>query len=167
MLTDPNAPASAAESAGSQLAPCGELPATQPGATATAQACSHSPAELPTFKIDRGVPTRDTQRMIMSSAAREPGNSVDRYIVVMHDSAGVQFDQRIDFQSQLEPVGINGVTVENLLEICADRLRSFQAGPFACEANEIAISHIQFALASLYERTAERKARGAEGKHTA
>lgn len=63
-------------------------------------------------------------------------------------------------------VGVNGVTHEVLLAIVADRLRSFQKGPYACKANACALTHIEEALHWLQQRTIERMRRGVEGTHT-
>lgn len=62
-------------------------------------------------------------------------------------------------------VGVNGVTHEALLAIVADRLRSFQAGPYACKANACALTHIEEAQHWLQQRTLERMRRGVEGTH--
>jgi hypothetical protein len=64
----------------------------------------------------------------------------------------------------IKEAGVNGITQEVLLAIVIDRLRSFQAGPFACYANAEALSHCEVALDFLQERTCERLARGVEGK---
>lgn len=61
--------------------------------------------------------------------------------------------------------GVNGVTHEALLSIVADRLRSFQAGPYACKANACALTHIEEAQHWLQQRTIERMRRGVEGTH--
>lgn len=63
-------------------------------------------------------------------------------------------------------VGVNGVTHEALLAIVADRLRSFQKGPFACKANACALTHIEEAQHWLQQRTIERMRRSVEGTHT-
>ncbi|MBX7106376.1 MAG: hypothetical protein K1X57_20025 [Gemmataceae bacterium] len=63
-------------------------------------------------------------------------------------------------------VGTNGVTHEALLAIVIDRLESFQAGPYQCEENAAALSHLQAAQAALKSRTEKRLARGVEGTHT-
>jgi hypothetical protein len=63
-------------------------------------------------------------------------------------------------------VGTNGITHEVLLAIVADRLKSFQAGPYACESNASALHHVEMALYHLQSRTRERLARGVEGTHT-
>lgn len=62
-------------------------------------------------------------------------------------------------------VGVNGVTHEVLLAIVADRLRSFQKGPFATKANACALTHIEEAMHWLQQRTLERMRRGVEGTH--
>ena len=72
----------------------------------------------------------------------------------------------IGFQNgPIKEVGVNGVTQECLLAICADRLRSFQAGPFASRENAVALTHIETAQLWLQKRTRERLARGVEGTH--
>lgn len=60
--------------------------------------------------------------------------------------------------------GINGIQMEDLIAICIDRLTDFQAGPFACEPNQVALDHLKQALNALDARTAERRTRGVEGK---
>lgn len=62
--------------------------------------------------------------------------------------------------------GVNGVTHEALLAIVADRLRSFQKGPYSCKANACALTHIEEAQHWLQQRTIERMRRGVEGTHT-
>ena len=57
----------------------------------------------------------------------------------------------------------NGITVEALLAVCADRLMGFQNGPLACEHNARALSAIESALWALHERTRDRKRRGVLG----
>ena len=61
--------------------------------------------------------------------------------------------------------GVNGITQEVLLAIVADRLRSFQAGPYACRENELALTKIEEALMWLQKRTLDRMRRGVEGSH--
>ena len=74
----------------------------------------------------------------------------------------------IKFQNgPIKEAGVNGLTHEVLLAIVADRLRSFQAGPFACKANACALTHIEEAMHWLQQRTLERMRRGVEGTHQA
>lgn len=75
---------------------------------------------------------------------------------------------RIDFQNgpiSAEGNGVNGLTHEALLEIVADRLRSFQAGPYACKENACALTKIEEAQHWLQQRTLARMRRGVEGTH--
>lgn len=73
----------------------------------------------------------------------------------------------ISFQNgPIKEAGINGVTQEALLAIVIDRLRSFQSGPYACQANARALICCEDALKYLQERTLERIKRGVEGTHT-
>ena len=65
----------------------------------------------------------------------------------------------------IKEVGVNGVTQEALLAIAIDRLKSFQAGPFASEYNERALHYCRLALNEMQTRTRERMARGVEGTH--
>ncbi len=61
--------------------------------------------------------------------------------------------------------GTNGITQEVLLEIVADRLRSFQAGPYACRENALALTKVEEAQMWLQKRTRDRMARNVEGTH--
>jgi len=70
----------------------------------------------------------------------------------------------ISFQNgPIKEFGINGVTQEALLAVVIDRLRCFQAGPFPCRDNAIALSYCEDALMWLQRRTRERIKRGVEG----
>lgn len=59
--------------------------------------------------------------------------------------------------------GVNGISGEALMAIQIDRLRSFQAGPYACRENAIALTNLEEALMWLQKRTRDRMARGVEG----
>ena len=63
----------------------------------------------------------------------------------------------------IKEAGVNGTTQEVLLSIVIDRLRSFQAGPFSCRENSIALTHCEEALMWLQRRTVARIKRGVEG----
>jgi len=74
--------------------------------------------------------------------------------------------QVILFQNgPIAETGVNGLTQEVLLEIVADRLRSFQSGPFACRENALALTKIEEAQMWLHSRTLKRMQRGVEGTH--
>lgn len=59
----------------------------------------------------------------------------------------------------------NGAFVEDLLMAGRKRLDDYQAGPFRCRENALAITKIEEALHWLDHRTRDRQARGVEGKH--
>lgn len=70
----------------------------------------------------------------------------------------------IAFQNgPIAEAGVNGISQEALLAIVEDRLLCFQAGPYACRENAIALTKIQEAMMWLQKRTRDRMARGVEG----
>lgn len=72
----------------------------------------------------------------------------------------------LSFQNgPIKEAGVNGITQEVLLAIVADRLRSFQSGPFASRENAVALTHIETAMLWLHKRTLDRMRRGVEGTH--
>lgn len=71
---------------------------------------------------------------------------------------------RIGFQNgPIQEAGVNGISGEALLAVVIDRLRSFQAGQFACRENAVALTHLESSLMWLQKRTRDRLARGVEG----
>ena len=92
------------------------------------------------------------------------------YLVAENPSAVAPVDNNgsvvILFQNgPIAECGVNGITQEALLAIVADRLRSFQAGPYACRENALALTKIEEAQHWLHHRTRLRMARGVEGTH--
>lgn len=63
-----------------------------------------------------------------------------------------------------EKGSIPGVLDCDLLEIVRDRLKHFQQGEFACEYNEQALKHVEYALFFLNERVEDRIRRDVLGK---
>jgi len=119
-------------------------------------------------------PANDT---LTISVMDEPGSggANHRYEITGFNSDTNASDSRIDdrdrvsilFQNgPIAEAGVNGLTHEALLAIVADRLRSFQKGPYACKANACALTHIEEAMHWLQQRTIERMRRGVEGTHT-
>lgn len=64
---------------------------------------------------------------------------------------------------QLDTVN-DGTTNEEVLRVLIDRMNSMQS-KFPCRENAIVTTHLETALLWLEKRTADRKARGVEGKH--
>ena len=71
----------------------------------------------------------------------------------------------IDFQNgpRAAQDSFPGVCDQDLLEIVRDRLKAFQAGPYACFENARALMHIEQALLQLNERVEDRIKRGVLG----
>src|SRR4051812_15187844 len=105
---------------------------------------------------------------ITITAMDEPGaGGANHYYTVDVDGSEIA---GLDIHFQNGPIaedGVNGVTQEVLLAVVIDRLRSFQAGPFACIENAIALEHTDLALDALKSRTRSRMARGVEGHSVA
>jgi hypothetical protein len=130
-----------------------------------------SPRTLEDHKVN---PANDT---LTISVEDEPGagGAHHRYLVSGFDTesnvargvAPPRSSVEILFQNgPIGLVGVNGLTHEALLAIVADRLRSFQKGPFSCKANACALTHIEEAQHWLQQRTIERMRRGVEGTNT-
>jgi len=60
---------------------------------------------------------------------------------------------------------IHGIIDTDLLEIARDRLKSFQAGPFASRENACALTHIEEALMWLNRRVEDRVERNVLGRN--
>ena len=100
---------------------------------------------------------------IQISVMDEPGaGGANHYYAVDVDGS----ENGLDVRFQNGPIaenGVNGVTQEVLLAIVIDRLRSFQAGPYACSENGEALAHAEQSLEALKARTKARMVRGVEG----
>jgi len=82
-------------------------------------------------------------------------------------TGGTAWPTFIRFQNgPIAEVGVNGITHEVLLAILIDRMRSFQAGAYACRENAIALTKLEEAQMWLLQRTRNRMDRGVEGTHT-
>lgn len=95
---------------------------------------------------------------------REPGGEFHTYAI--HEKAiddGNELALIVFQHGAVKEAGVNGVTIEDLLEICIHRLTCFQTGPYACSSNEQAADFIKLALGRLDSRTAERMKRNVEG----
>lgn len=110
-------------------------------------------------------PANDTLRIEVMD---EPGAGGANHVYRVSGHGGGMFGEvTICFQNgPIAEAGVNGLTHEVLLAIVADRLRSFQQGPYSCKANACALTHIEEAQHWLQQRTLERMRRGVEGTHT-
>lgn len=86
-----------------------------------------------------------------------------------HPGQVIQFIEKVPMTGEGVPVGAlrtlnDGTTNEDVLRVLIDRMNSLQA-KFPCRENAIATTHLETSLLWLEKRTADRKARGVEGKH--
>lgn len=96
-----------------------------------------------------------------------PGGAYHDYVVdhsYKDHNEGFDFS-RIAFQKgpRNDPDARHGVLDVDLLEIVRDRLTAFQAGPFACRENAIALTHIETALLFMNKRVEDRADAGILG----
>lgn len=109
-----------------------------------------------------------------------PGGAYHDYLIMPIDSdLDLDADDAIDlteagavlvsFQKgpRKEASSRHGCLDSDLLEIVRDRMKSFQAGPFASNYNRIALEHIEFALEALNQRVEDRINRGVLGENKA
>jgi len=110
-----------------------------------------------------------TQRFTTIEVLDEPGQggSCHEYRILTipeTDEEPIAIVGQISFQNgPVKEFGVNGCHQEDLLAIVIDRLESFQAGPYKCRENALALTKIQEAMHWLNHRTADRQARGVEG----
>lgn len=97
-------------------------------------------------------------------AIDEPGSGGANHHYAVSCATGNGVDIRFQ-NGRIAEVGINGLTHKALLAIIADRLRAFQAGPYVCRENALALTKIEEAMHWLHHRTRARMARGVEGTH--
>ncbi len=71
---------------------------------------------------------------------------------------------KIQFQfGPIQENGVNGVGIEDVIDLLTKRLEGFQQGPFRCRENALAITKLEEARLWLDERTRKRQAQGVEG----
>lgn len=93
-----------------------------------------------------------------------PGGAYHKYAIHKADCEEGYLTS-IEFQKgpRKDPDSQHGVIDTDLLEICRDRLKSFQAGPFASRENACALTHIEEALMWLNRRVEDRIERNVLG----
>lgn len=96
-----------------------------------------------------------------------PGGANHQYKIEISDKDGKIEVGRIAYQygPRNEPLSSPGITDSCLLAIVADRLSSFQNGPFNCEENEKALEHVRMAMDWMKTRADNRASRNVLGKN--
>ena len=106
-----------------------------------------------------GSPAR-VQRTLMDLAATGKFAEYDS----RHDPSHNPVYIDIKFQAgPIREVGVNGCSIEDVIDVLVVRLAGFQRGPFKCEENEAALFSLREAKARLMLRTARRSDQGVEG----
>lgn len=72
----------------------------------------------------------------------------------------------IKFQDGVVSGGVNGVQMEDVIDLLIDRLEGFQKGNYPCRENALAITKLEEARMWLNERTRKRKEQDVEGKYS-
>ena len=100
------------------------------------------------------------------------GGANHRYIIAKQGSktwengsysGDVMADIQLQNGARKEEKSIHGVIDSDLLEIVRDRLKCFQAGPFASRENAVALTHIEEALMWMNRRVEDRIERNVLG----
>ena len=96
-----------------------------------------------------------------------PGGGRHVYDVGFQQGEGDESSvQRISFQcGPVVEAGINGIQDEGLMIVLIDRLQRFQAGPYSCRENALALTKLQEALHWMEARKRDRMKRGVEGRN--
>lgn len=119
---------------------------------------------MKTRRIDAHKDGSFLNQLIEIEALGEPGKGGANHTYMIRSGGPAGCGHQIQFQSKDPADGIDGLSMEALLAICADRLVGFQAGTFACDENANALACIHRAAHFLAERTRARIAGGKEAK---
>ena len=109
------------------------------------------------------------EALVIEAGEPGSGNAPTYYRIFIPENyqlkPGVTVHTGISFQNGpiKSPEDFNGVTNEALLAVLIDRMRGFQAGPFACRENAVALTKMEESMMWLQKRTRDRLARGVEG----
>jgi len=115
--------------------------------------------------MPRVITTDDEIAVLCSDNKDEQGLSSNYWVKARQD--GRMLGNITFQQGPVKVQGINGLQIEDLLNICIDRLERLQAGKFSCRENAVAITKLEEAMHWLNHRTADRKKRGVEGYNAA
>lgn len=97
-----------------------------------------------------------------------PGSGGAHHVYLLQWAGAPGRINNVEIRFQNGPIaeaGANGVSGEALMSVLIHRLRCFQAGPFACRENALALTNLEQSLMWLQKRTHDRIARNVEGTH--
>lgn len=117
------------------------------------------------------IQKRENLNEVFAADEIGPGGANHEYHICMIDAEdkNIIVDRPIEIKLQKGPRketdSQHGVIDTDLLEIVRDRMKAFQAGPFASEYNEKALEHIELALMYLNRRVEDRIERNVLGTY--
>lgn len=113
------------------------------------------------------IQKREKLNKVFSTDEIGPGGAHHEYLIVSDVGLQVPKETKIQLQKgpRKEEGSQHGVIDTDLLEIARDRLKSFQAGPFASRENACALTHIEEALMWLNRRVEDRIEREVLGRN--
>ena len=95
----------------------------------------------------RRIEWLETRVWVSRRDAKEAQKELDQARQEVRDGSPVLISRPFfGIRFQCGPVaehGINGTTIEEILDVVLERLRGFQAGPFHCRENALAITNIE------------------------
>lgn len=96
-----------------------------------------------------------------------PGGACHEYVIVSDSGLEQPLEQVVKFQKgpRKENDSVQGIIDNDLLEIVRDRLKTFQAGPYASRENACALTHIEEALMWMNRRVEDRIERDVLGTY--
>ena len=121
------------------------------------------------------IQKREKLNEVYTLDEKGPGEAYHKYIIYRDELVDpVTLEHQctpmatIQFQKgpRNEKESINGVIDSDLLEIVRHRLECFQAGPYNCRENALALTHIETALMWLNRRVEDRIERQVIGTNT-
>jgi hypothetical protein len=110
------------------------------------------------------------ESLVITADEFGPGGASHHYSIVVNDPVPREHEQRgpvavIQFRDgpRNEPGSTPGVTEAAVLAVLIDRLRGFQAGPYACRENAIQLTKLEETLHWTKARADARAKRGVLG----
>ena len=106
------------------------------------------------------IQKRENLNVVYRNEEVGPGNGYHDYTVMKETADGMikEILLEIPFQKgpRNEETSRHGVLDSDLLEVVRDRLKAFQAGPYATRENACALTHIEEALLWMNKRVEDR-----------
>lgn len=106
-------------------------------------------------------------KLLADERDQDAGNASHSYSAAFssHPEAAPVLEIEFQHGPRDEPMSRSGVTDLVVLCILIDRLEGFQAGPFACSENQLALDNLRMAENWIRQRADNRSARGVLGKN--